>query len=153
MTTIVVSGIRPYDGRYELDDDRAFSTREWRWIKQVSGYLPLTVADGFKGGDPDLFVALAVIAMNREGRIDRDSVLEVAEALAEVPFDGAAITFDVGEDDDDVPLPGTSEPDVSSRSGSLDNETGSGPSSRNGSDPSDVTHDPSSVSRLHTSRI
>lgn len=153
MTKIIVSGIRPYDGSYDLDPERAFSTREWRWIKQISGYMPLTVADGFKGGDPDLFVALAVIAMNREGRVDRDQALEVAETLAEVPFDGASITFDVGEVDDDVPLPVTSEPDESSKNGSLESKRTSGPSSTLGSDPSDVTPEPTSVSRLHTSRI
>jgi hypothetical protein len=152
MTTIVVSGIKPYDGRYELDGDRPFSTREWRWIKQVSGYLPLTVGDGFKGGDPDLFVALAVIAMNRDGKIDRDDVLEVAETLSEVPFDGASITFDVGEVDD-APLAETSEPDASSNSGSLENKSSSGQSSPNGSDLSETTPEPTSISRLHTSRI
>lgn len=152
MTTIAVSGITPYDGNYELDDDRAFSTREWRWIKQISGYMPLTVGEGFKGGDPDLFVALAVIAMHREGKINRDVVLDVAEALAEAPFDGAAITFDVGEGDE-APLAGTSEPDASSNSGSLENKTSSGLSSPNGSDLSETIPEPTSTSRLHTSRI
>jgi hypothetical protein len=153
MTKIVVSGIKPYEGSYELDDDRAFSTREWRWIKQISGYMPLTVADGFKGGDPDLFIALAVIAMNREGRIDRDAALEVAETLADVPFDGASITFDVGEATDDAPLPETSGPDASSKSGSLDSRRTSGPSLTNGSEVSDATPERTSVTRLHTSPI
>jgi hypothetical protein len=152
MTTIVVTGITPYDGKYELDGDRAFSTREWRWIKQISGYMPLTVGDGFKGGDPDLFVALAVIAMNREGKIDRDDVLDVAETLAEAPFDGAAITFDVGEEDD-APLSETSGPDGSSKSGSLENKTSSGQSSPNGSETSDTTQPATTRSRSVTSSI
>ena len=101
MAKMVIQGIRPWDGEYELDEDRAFNTREWSWIKKTSGYMPLTISDGFGGGDPSLFVALAVIAMCRTGKIDRESGLRVAEELAEAPFDGAAISMvgDVSEDD------------------------------------------------------
>lgn len=104
MARIIIQGIKPWDGDYDLDTDRAFNAREWRWIKKVSGYMPLTVSDGFAGGDPDLFVALAVIAMCREGRIGRDEGLTVADQLAEVPFDGAAINL-VGDDVEDDALP------------------------------------------------
>lgn len=109
MARIVIKGIPPYDGDYELDADRAFNTREWRWIKKTSGYLPLTVGEGFAGGDPDLFVALAVIAMCRSGKIDRDEGLRVADVIAEAPFDGASITM-VGDEPleaDEVPLDST----------------------------------------------
>jgi hypothetical protein len=153
MAIIRIQGIRPWDGEYELDTDRAFTTLEWRWIKRISSYMPLTVGDGFEGGDPDLFVALAVIAMNRDGKLNRDRVLEVAETLAEAPFDGATITFDVGEADDDIPLDGTSEPDEPSQSDSLESRSISGPSSANGSETSDKIPAPTSVSRSLTSRI
>jgi hypothetical protein len=67
--------------------------------------MPLTVSDGFAGGDPDLFVALAVVAMTRQGKVERDDMLRVADELAEMPFDGASITM-VGDEvaDDEVPL-------------------------------------------------
>jgi hypothetical protein len=118
MASIIIQGIKPWDGEYDLVTDRAFNAREWRCIKKVSGYMPLTVSDGFAGGDPDLFVALAVIAMTRTGKVDRDRMLEVADELAEAPFDGAAITM-VGDEvaDDDVPLdltPPQDEPSVTS---------------------------------------
>lgn len=112
MAQIKIQGIRPWDGEYELDVDRTFNTREWNWIKRVSGYMPLTVQDGFAGGDPALFVALAVIAMCRAGRITRDEGLRVADELAEAPFDGASIAM-VGDEADeeaaaeDVPLDST----------------------------------------------
>lgn len=152
MTKIVISGIKPWDGEYDLDSERAFNTREWRWIKQISGYLPLTIDDGFKGGDPDLFVALAVIAMNREGRISRDQGLDVAETLAEAPFDGASIMFDATEEVDELPPVLTSADDGSSPNETRSNTSISGESSRNGSDLSDETPAPTTASRLPTLR-
>ena len=118
MTQIVITGIRPWDGTYDLNADRAFNAREWKWIKSISGYMPLTVSDGFNGGDPALFVALAVVAMCRSGKIGRDEGLSVADELAEAPFDGAAITM-VGdtEEADEVPLDLTPQPVELSRTG------------------------------------
>lgn len=120
MAKIVIQGIRPWDGEYDLDTDRAFNAREWKWIKNVSDYMPLTVSDGFAGGDPNLFVALAVIAMCRAGKIERDQGLRVADELAEAPFDGASITM-VGDEvtDDDVPLESTPTQDEPSPPNSL----------------------------------
>ena len=140
MTKLVITGIPPWDGAYDLDPDRPFNTREWRWIKQISGYMPLTISEGFGGGDPDLFVALAVIAMNRDGRISREQGIDVAMQLAEAPFDGATITFDSGEEADaDLPLEPTSDPDRSSKIGSTENRSISGLSSTNVSGLSDVS--------------
>jgi hypothetical protein len=122
MARIIITGIPPYDGDYELDSDRAFNAREWRWIKKVSGYMPLTVTEGFEGGDPDLFVALAVIAMAREGKVTREDGMKVADVLAEAPFDGAAITM-VGDEEpveaDEIPLDLTPQPAEPLRTGSL----------------------------------
>ena len=122
MAKVVIQGIKPWDGEYELDEERVFNTREWRWIKKVSGYMPLTIGEGFAGGDPELFVALAVIAMCRAGKIDRDAGLRVADELAEAPFDGAAIALvgdEVAEDDTDVPLALTPPPAGLLRTGSV----------------------------------
>jgi hypothetical protein len=120
MASIIIQGIKPYDGEYDLVTDRAFNAREWRCIKKVSGYMPLTVSDGFAGGDPDLFVALAVVAMTRQGKVERDNMLRVADELAEMPFDGASITM-VGDEvaDDDLPLDSTPPPAESSLTNSL----------------------------------
>lgn len=124
--------LRPYTGEYPIDlDGEPFTTLEWRWIKQLSGYLPLTVEQGFAGLDPDLFVALAVIALHRNGKILRADVPRVAERLADEPFNGTAIMY-VGDDDgsaDDPPA--EAEPETTSPSAS------GGPSSTPPSDPSD----------------
>ena len=110
MATMVVR-VPPWQGEYELDEDRPFNTEEWRWIRQISGYMPLTVQDGFAGGDPTLFVALSVVAMHRNRKLADRDVLEVAGQLAKAPFDGEAITM-VGEtvEDDAVPPALTSLP-------------------------------------------
>ncbi len=116
---IVITGVQPFDGSYDLDLETApFTTLEWRWIKQTAGYMPATVANGFEGGDPDLIVALAVIAMHRAGKIRKDDVLRTAEQLADVPVDGASIVFRAGDLEDDARPPEVSESTSYSPTGS-----------------------------------
>jgi hypothetical protein len=94
MPDVMIVNVPPYEGEYEFDvAAQMFSTCEWRWIKKLSGYMPLTIDEGWKGGDPDLFLAFAVIAMRRAGRIAKAEVLVVAEEIEEAPFDGTAIGF------------------------------------------------------------
>ena len=108
-----------FQGEYELDEDRAFTTNEWRWIREVSGYMPLTIQDGFAGGDPTLFVALSVVAMHRSGKLTQDQVVETAQRLGDVPFDGEAITM-IGDGvaPDELPLDLTLPPAGLLRTGS-----------------------------------
>lgn len=87
MEWLVIEGVRPWDGRYEFDlEHRPLTNREWGWIKRHSGYLPLTIEDGWKGGDPELFAAFAVIALHRAGRIQTGDVADVYERFADTPF-------------------------------------------------------------------
>jgi hypothetical protein len=44
--------------------------------------LPLTVDEGFRGADPDLFLVFAVIALCRNGKIDPKDVYRIADRLA-----------------------------------------------------------------------
>ncbi len=119
MDAIVVTGVQPFDGTYELDlENSPFTTLEWRWIKQTAGYLPGTVAEGFEGGDPDLIVVLAVIAMHRAGKIRKEDATRTADQLADVPVDGASIVFRAGEVEDDARPPEVNESTVSSPTGS-----------------------------------
>ena len=112
MDRVIVTGIPPFDGEFELDlSTRVFSTLEWRWIKKISGYLPLTIQEGLEGGDPDIFVVMACIALYRSGRITKEQVYNVSDVLAEPPFDGAAIQIIVGERDEEA---GDERPPVSS---------------------------------------
>lgn len=130
MPDAMVVSVPPYEGEYPFDlNGQPLSTLEWRWVKRISGYLPLTVSDGFAGGDPDLFVSWAVIAMVRAGKITKDEIMPVADLLAEAPFDGAAISFkgEVSEEDEADP-PTISSPD--------DSKPASGESSRESTEPS-----------------
>lgn len=141
-TRIVIQGVGGYDGEYELDTERAFNTREWNWIKRIAGYMPMTIGDGLAGGDPDLYVALAVIAMCRDGKIDRTEGVRVAEVLSEAPFDNTSIQMVFPDAEDDAPLASTSEPEPQSVNGSLEKQTSSGPDSPTSSAPSDVIQQP-----------
>ncbi len=137
MDAIVITGVVPFDGTYELDiEESPFTTLEWRWIKQMAGYMPATVSDGFEGGDPDLVVALAVIAMHRAGKIRREDAGRTHEQLADVPVDGARIVFRAGEVEDDA-----RPPEVNGGTGS--SPTGSG----------DVLKEPTAPSGNGQSRI
>lgn len=81
-----------FKGEFVLDiNDPALSAIEWRWVKKIAGYLPATASQGMADADPDLYIALAVIALVRAGRIDRADVYQTADELAELPFDGSAL--------------------------------------------------------------
>jgi hypothetical protein len=108
MDWVIVDGVRPYDGRYLFDiEGRELTTREWGWIKRLSGYLPLTLEEGFRGGDPELFAAFAVIALYRDGKIDAREATGVFERIVDAPF-GSTIRMEtdgVDEQEDDAAGP------------------------------------------------
>lgn len=94
MADKIVLNVGRYKGEYDLDaESEPFTNLEWRWIKKISGYLPLTVGDGLAGADPDVIVAFAVIALSRAGRIDQTQALQVADEFDSLPFDGVAIVY------------------------------------------------------------
>jgi hypothetical protein len=93
---VIIEGAKPYDGEYEFDiAEEPLTTLEWRWIKKIAGYLPLTVDEGFRGADPDLFLVFAVIALCRNGKIDPKDVYRIADRLAEEP--ATAMSFEGSE--------------------------------------------------------
>ena len=85
MDWVVIEGFKPYDGRYPLDNSIEFTNNEWRWIKRLAGYMPLTVEEGFDGGDSELFTVLALIALRRAGKIGTDDVTPLFERMGDVP--------------------------------------------------------------------
>jgi hypothetical protein len=104
---IVLQGVRPYDGRYDFDWAEELTTREFGWIKRLSGYLPLNIEEAVEGGDPEFFCACAAIALHRAGRVDARDVPQVFERLVDAPF-GSAITVEVDEaeaEEEDEPSP------------------------------------------------
>lgn len=118
MARIILKGLPKYDGDYELDANRPFNGLEWRWVKRISGYMPMTMRDGFAGADPDLFIALAVIAMWRDRKITKDEALTVADTIAEAYGVEIDLTDDPSEVEDDIPLASTPPPVELLRSGS-----------------------------------
>lgn len=109
---IRITGIRPYDGEYDLDlDEQPFTILEWRWIKKVSGYLPMTLPDGIAGDDPDVYLVFALIALARAGRVRDDEIYTAADRIARSPFQGTIrFVSDTAEVPADDPLPVTPEP-------------------------------------------
>lgn len=141
-----IKGVKPYDGRYLFDVDGApFTTREWGYIKRLSGYMPLTVSEGFAGGDPELYAAFAVIALVRAGRVEPADVAGVFDRIADAPFGAAVQLENDGLDDtaaDAVDPP--QEPPASGNTSGTDLPTKSGTL--------DTTRDDSGPPRLDSSR-
>ena len=143
-----LNGVKPYDGRYELDlDGQPFTRREWGWIKRNAGYLPLTLTrEAFT--DPETTTMLLIIAMCRAGRITNEQVPDLWERFADVPI-GSTVTLEADEDDaqaDDAGPPprrkskrpsssGASTPTASETSDDPPNATGSPASATSGSVP------------------
>jgi hypothetical protein len=136
---IILQGVRPYDGRYELDlaTNRA-TTVEWGWIKRFSGYLPANADQGFEGNDPELMAALAVIALHRAGKVQPRDVQDVFDVIAAAPV-GDTIRFDNDDPDTDDRVVDASPPAARSNG----NEPSSGEGSTTSSETS--TSDPSST--------
>jgi hypothetical protein len=114
MAHMVIKDIsKKYDGEYELVLGVP-NPREWQWITAISGFRPLTLQDGVEGGDPALIVAMAVIAMERAGKIQKSDWRTSADELMEVPFDGDHIYVipDDEPEDDAGPPDLTSTPDA-----------------------------------------
>jgi hypothetical protein len=133
MDYIAIEGVPPYDGRWEFDiEDRELTTREWGWIKRLSGYLPLTIEDGLTGVDAELVTVLAAIALRRAGKVEAREVPAVFERLADAPF-GSAITM---ETDVEEAEEGDAGPPVSRSNGS-DGSSGAGSTT---SSETSVTH-------------
>lgn len=102
MDYIVIDGVRPWDGRYLFDlMNDELTTREWGWIKRLSGYMPLTLDEGFAGGDPELYAVFATIALWRAGKIESRAVPDVFERIADAPF-GSTIRLEHDRDEEEA---------------------------------------------------
>ena len=90
MDSFHITGFGEWDGEYDFDAG-SFNIREWRWIRKLSDTTADTLVERYSDRDPDLLLAFAVIAMCREGKIERADGLRVAEEMAEIPLDGAKL--------------------------------------------------------------
>lgn len=132
----MIDGVKPWDGRYSFDAAaEPLTVREWGWLKRLTGYFPGTVAAGFDGGDPELFAALAAIALRRHGRIGTGDVEAVFERLLDAPADAVL----PGRDTDDEAAGDADGPPPSSSSGSNGFSGDASPPSSEISPPTPVT--------------
>lgn len=129
MDKIIIENIRPWDGTYNLDlEDQPLTMLEWRWVKKISGYMPLTIDDGLTGGDPDVVCAFAAIALHRSGRVGKEQVIAVADQLADAPFDGSAIRLIADEEETITDPPSTAATEPPTPNGGESSNPTSGPS-------------------------
>lgn len=147
MDHIVVEGVEGYDGRYPFNiADSGFTTREWGWIKRLTGYLPLTMDDGIEGGDPELFCCFAAIALRRDGRINTDQFTDAYGRLSDGEF-GTSIRLELGDRQEREEMP-------DDPTGSLNGNTSSaGPGSPPSSEKSDSHQKPSGTPGSATSGL
>ena len=144
MTYLVIRGAQPWDGRYEFDlAENAITTREWGWIKRLTGYLPLTMDEGLDGADPELYAVFAAIALHRAGKIRPDEVPEIFDRFVDRPFDPEDVTLEADQVDEEevLPPPRSSTP----------NGDSSGAASRTSSERSEATRPATGIPDLDSS--
>ena len=70
-----------------------FQNGEWRTIKRITGLRPSEMMEAFQTGDPDAFVAYAIVALRRaHPLLDDREIQSSLDALA-----GGSIVIDWGE--------------------------------------------------------
>lgn len=141
---IVVKGLRPYDGRYELDWN--FTTRQYGWIKRYSDNTADEMISKIEGGkaDAELITVWGLIALHQNGKVEDRDVPEVWERLLDAPF-GTAITLDPEGDAEEGDEEGPPQP-----SSGLSADT-SGPGSSKSSETSENNQNGSGTPELATS--
>ena len=78
MANLTVQGLGSLDGSYEFDDSR-FTMGDFRTIKRIAGVRAGELTDALAAGDTDLMVAIAVIALERNGKHGAEDVLWTAD--------------------------------------------------------------------------
>lgn len=127
---VIINGILGLDGEWEIDGD--FTNRDLNDIKKISGVRAGELQEATEAGDNDLVVAIAWIALRRNGKTGPG----VLDALWDAPA-GARITVDFttpeGKEDDagppeQTPSGSPNEPgDASKSSGETSSDAGDHP--------------------------
>ena len=134
MEKVIIKGIAPFDGEYDLDLG-FFKMREFNIIKKLSGVRAAELEEAIEAGDTDLILAIAAIAVRRGGKPWEEFVKLAWEA------DTGAITVEVDEpvvEADAVPL--TQSPPNESGNGTEGQPLPSGEISSDGGDDSQATN-------------
>ena len=147
MEHLVIDGVPPYDGRYLMNlADQELTTREWGWIKRLSGYQPLTASDGLATNDAELVCAIAVILLRRAGRIGNDDVPAAFERIADAPYTATLQWEKTGVE---RPVKGDAEDPTESSNGNASFAgPGSSRSSESSGEPSSPTGTPDSATSV-----
>lgn len=119
---ITINGIPPFDGDYPIDVDR-LTNRDLHHVKRIAGVRPLELEDALDAGDMDVVVALAYVAITKNGH---QYARQAEDALWNAEL--GQITVDLSDEDEgeggvtaDPPPP--SGPDTpSTRSGSVSSD-------------------------------
>lgn len=85
MQIIIPKQAGPFAGTYEFDLARPFDNWEWHMIKEISGATHGTFEAAVEASDSDVFLAYAVIALTRDGRVPRRAFAQAVELLYELP--------------------------------------------------------------------
>jgi hypothetical protein len=128
MATITITGVDTrFDGAHQVDfNAKPFNGWELHIIKKLAGVLPAQLDDAMAGMDYDVWVALAVIALIRNGRLDRQRYRDAADALLEAEV--GKIQFQPDEEPNPTPPVGANDSDGSlAPSGSASNGTSDRP--------------------------
>lgn len=67
MAKLIITGVDGIDGEYEFDASH-FTMRELHTIKRIANVRAGELGDALDGGDSDVVVALATIALERNGK-------------------------------------------------------------------------------------
>jgi hypothetical protein len=96
MAKIKLKDVHPFDGEYEFDPTQEYNGHELHLIKKVAGIRLNEIEDAATAGDYDLFVSLAVIALWRAGKIQREDAMVTADLL--LAASTGSLVFDFGGD-------------------------------------------------------
>lgn len=122
---VTIEGVPQFDGVYELDyDGQSFSMWDLHMIKKIAGVRAAEFKEATDAGDTDVTVALAVIALRRAGKFEKNRALEVADLLME--SEAGKIRYHE-EDDAEVPPPEASPSEPAPRDGHAGSSTVSSP--------------------------
>ena len=144
MPKIVITGVPGLNGEYPFD--LVFTHRDFRTIKQVANVRANEVMDAINAGDLDMIVALAEIALQRNGKSHTIEDLWDSEA--------GNIQLDVTDEEaaaDPPPQSGGNENGAAALDGGLDMSSSTEDSPETSSLPDSGTPEPVSTFDLPTS--
>lgn len=129
MLKITIEGTVQFDGTFDLDlDARPLNHWDTHVIKNIADVRGGQLSDALAEGDTDLIVALAVIALERAGKITKKEIMEARDVIYEAPLGKIALIDDATEEAADA-VPPPSEP---AANGDANATNGSSGASTNG---------------------